>query len=128
LSADRIILEGLAFYGYHGVKAEEKSLGQRFLVDLALEFDLGPAGRSDDLALTIDYGEAYRLARETVEGTSRDTLEAVAEALAAGLLDRFGRLEAVTVRVKKPCAPITGAHFGMVAVEIVRRRQDQGRA
>ena len=34
---DRIELEGLAFYGYHGVRPEEKSLGQRFEVDLKLE-------------------------------------------------------------------------------------------
>ena len=127
MTADSIRLEGLAFYGYHGVKAEEKSLGQRFLVDLVLRLDLGPAGRSDDLTLTIDYGEAYRLVRELVEGTSRDTLEAVAEEIAAALLDRFSRLDAVTVRVKKPGAPIAGAHFGMVAVEIVRHRPEAQR-
>ena len=124
MSADCILLEGLTFYGYHGVKAEEKSLGQRFVIDLVLHLDLGPAGRSDDLRLTIDYGEAYRLVRELVEGTSRDTLEAVAEGIAAALLDRYGRLEAVTVRVKKPGAPIAGAHFSMVAVEILRRRPE----
>ena len=122
MSADRIRLEGLAFYGYHGAKPEEKSLGQRFVVDLLLQLDLGPAGRSDDLALTVDYGEAYRLVREIVEGASRDTLEAVAEGVAAALLDRYPRLEAVTVRIKKPAAPIAGAQFSMVAVEIVRRR------
>jgi dihydroneopterin aldolase len=128
MSGDRILLEGLAFYGYHGVKTEEKRLGQRFLVDLGLELDLGPAGRSDDLSLTIDYGEAYRLVRGLVEGTSRDTLEAVAESIAAELLERFGRLSAVTVRVSKPGAPIAVAHFGMVAVEIVRRRAEPGGA
>ena len=122
MTADSIRLEGLAFYGYHAVKAEEKRLGQRFLVDLVLQLDLGPAGRSDDLALTVDYGEAYRLVRELVEGTCQDALEAVAEVIAAALLERYDRLEAVTVRVKKHGAPIAGAHFSMVAVEIVRRR------
>jgi dihydroneopterin aldolase len=121
---DRILLQDLAFYGYHGVRSEEKSLGQRFLVDLELTLDLAPAGRSDDLGLTLDYGEAYRVVRELVEGPSRDTLEAVAEETAAALLDRFQRLQAVLVRVKKPGAPIAGAHFGTVAVEISRRRSD----
>ena len=122
MTSDRILLGDLAFYGYHGVKPEEKTLGQRFLVDLSLSLDLGPAGRSDDLALTIDYGEAYRLVRDVVEGASRDTIEAVAEAVAAALLARYQRLEEVTVRVKKPGAPTAGAHFGLVAVEITRRR------
>lgn len=122
MSPDRILLEDLAFYGYHGAKPEEKTLGQRFLVDLALLLDLGPAGRADALELTVDYGQAVRVVRERVEGLSRDTIEAVAEDVAAALLERFPALDGVTVRVKKPGAPIAGAHFGMVAVEITRRR------
>jgi 7,8-dihydroneopterin aldolase/epimerase/oxygenase len=115
-------VEDLACYGYHGVKPEEKALGQRFLVDLTLRLDLGPAGRSDDLGLSVSYSEAARLARERVEGPSRDTIEAVAEEVAAALLERFPRLEGVTVRVKKPAAPIAGVQFGLVAVEVSRER------
>ena len=33
---DVIELRGLAFYGYHGALPEERSLGQRFVIDLAL--------------------------------------------------------------------------------------------
>jgi 7,8-dihydroneopterin aldolase/epimerase/oxygenase len=124
---DRILLRDLAFYGYHGVHQEEKRLGQRFRVDLALELDLALAGREDSLAATIDYGVAYRVVREVVEGPSRDTIEAVAEASAAALLDRFSQLEAVQVRVSKPGAPIAGAVVGLVAVEIERRRVERTR-
>ena len=122
----RILLRGLTFYGYHGVKAEERKLGQRFVVDLTLGLDLGPAGRSDDLGLTVDYGEAYRAVRELVEGPSVDTLEALAEAIARALLGRFRRLDSIIVRVEKPGAPIAGARFDTVAVEITRRRGGDG--
>ena len=37
---DRIILEGMQLYGYHGANPEEKSLGQPYTVDLAVELDL----------------------------------------------------------------------------------------
>ena len=124
--SDRILLQGLTFYGYHGVKAEEKSLGQRFVVDLTLGLDLGPAGRSDDLALTVDYGEVYRAVRERVEGPSQATLEALAETIAGALLERFRRLDSVVVRVDKPGAPIAGARFDTVAVEITRQRGGEG--
>ena len=120
---DRILLEGLSFYAYHGVRSEEKTLGQKFVVDLALELDLAPAGRSDDLSLTLDYSEVYRLVRDQVESASRDTIEAVAEQIATALLQSDERLEAVQVRLKKPEAPIAGAHLAWVAVEIVRRRE-----
>lgn len=121
---DRILLEGLAFYAYHGVKSEEKTLGQRFELDLALELDLHRAGSLDDLSQTVDYGEAYRVAREQVEGTSRDTIEAVAEQVAAALLERFSAVEAVSVRIKKPWVPIPNAHLAWAAVEIERRRSE----
>jgi dihydroneopterin aldolase len=119
---DRILLRDLAFYGYHGVHAEEKRLGQRFRLDLTLELDLTAAGRSDRLESTIDYAEAYGVVRAVVEGPSRDTIEAVAEASAAALLGRFAQLESVLVRVSKPGAPIAGAQVGSVAVEIERKR------
>ena len=72
--------------------------------------------------------ETARLARERVEGAGHDTIEAVAEEVAAALIERFPALEEVTVRVKKPSAPISGVQFGMVAVEVRRERtQTAGR-
>ncbi len=119
---DRILLRDLAFFAYHGVKPEERTLGQRFLVDLELRLDLRAAGASDNLSLTVDYGQAYRVTREVVEGPGCQTIEAVAERVAAALLAHFPALREVVVRVKKPWAPIAGAHFGVVAVEITRTR------
>jgi dihydroneopterin aldolase len=51
---DRIELRGLRALGTHGVLPEEKERAQPFEVDLALEVDLRPAGRSDALADTVD--------------------------------------------------------------------------
>jgi 7,8-dihydroneopterin aldolase/epimerase/oxygenase len=124
---DRILLQNLVFYGYHGVRSEEKSLGQRFGVDIELQTDLSAAGRSDDLGLTVDYSQVFEVVRETVEGPSRDTLEAVAEAAAVALLERFQRVQSVVVRVTKPGAPIKGAQVGSAAVEITRQRQTESR-
>ncbi|MBI4312116.1 MAG: dihydroneopterin aldolase, partial [Chloroflexi bacterium] len=47
LPLDSILLEGMAFYGYHGVNPEERALGQRFVVDLQVYLDLSRAGASD---------------------------------------------------------------------------------
>jgi dihydroneopterin aldolase len=117
---DRIILEGLTFYGYHGAHPEERSLGQRFVVDLTLERDLRPAGEADDLALTTNYSAVYRIVRRVVEGPPCNLVEAVAERIAAAVLAEVGGA-AVTVRVAKPWAPVKGMTEGRVAVEITRR-------
>ena len=53
---DRILVSGLREMGVHGVLAEEQERAQPFGVDLELLVDLAPAGASDALADTVDYG------------------------------------------------------------------------
>ena len=119
--SDRILLNGMVFYGYHGATSQEKELGQSFVVDIELEVALTTPGESDDLKDTVDYSEVYRAVKETVEGPSHNLLESVAERLAQKLLHTFS-LEGVTVRVTKPHVPIKGAVLEGAGVEIHRRR------
>jgi 7,8-dihydroneopterin aldolase/epimerase/oxygenase len=124
VDTDCILLEGLTFYGYHGVKEAEAELGQPFVVDLALWLPLRAAGMSDDLGLTVDYSDVYRTAQAVVEGDRCRLLEAVAERLAAAILGRYP-VYAVRVRLNKPQAPLRGAVFSRVGVEITRVRQGE---
>jgi len=117
---DKIILEGMEFFGYHGVLPEERSLGQRFIVDLDLELDLKPAGVADDVSRTVDYAAVFELVEKSVTERSYFLIEALAEDIANRVLVQFP-VEAVVVRVKKPQAPIAG-HFASMAVEIRRSR------
>ena len=104
---DKIILEGMEFYGYHGVRPEEQVLGQRFIVDLELELDLRPAGESDDPGRTVDYAQVFELAESVVRGRPYRLIESVAEAIAASVLEALP-VAGVRVRVKKPQAPVPG--------------------
>ncbi|MDE2859966.1 MAG: dihydroneopterin aldolase [Chloroflexota bacterium] len=120
--ADRIILKGMTFYGYHGATPHEKERGQPFVVDIEMELDLSRPGRSDDLRDTVDYSAVYGVVREVVEGEGRNLLESVADGLAQRLLRDFP-LDTVTVRVAKPHVPIHGAMLESAAVEVHRRRE-----
>jgi dihydroneopterin aldolase len=122
---DAILLRGLTFYGYHGARAEEHALGQRFVVDLRLELDLRLAGLSDDLADTVDYSRVHRAVAEILEGEPRNLIESVGERIAAALLDQFPPLRLVHVTVSKPGAPLPGATAGSVAVELSRARPER---
>jgi|TARA_B100001013_G_scaffold337743_1_gene258123 dihydroneopterin aldolase len=119
---DRIVLEGMQFYGFHGVNAEEKSLGQPYVVDLAVEMDLSIPGKSDRLEDTVSYTHLYRSVRKVIEGESRNLLEAAAENVAIRILDEFP-VKAVQVRVKKPRPPIKGSFVENAVVEIYRVRE-----
>jgi dihydroneopterin aldolase len=86
---DRIILNGMQFYGYHGVMPAEQELGQPFIVDLELSCDLREAGRKDDLTKTIDYSQVFELTQQIVTGEPCLLIETVAERIAASVLGEF---------------------------------------
>jgi dihydroneopterin aldolase len=117
---DKIVLTGMRFYGYHGVYPEESRLGQSFLVDVELHANLRPAGLSDDLRQTIDYGRVYATVKSIIEGRPFKLIEAVAEHVAGQVLEGFPVTE-VVVRVHKPKAPIPGS-IDCVTVEVCRQR------
>lgn len=56
---DKLILRGLQFHGFHGVKLEEKKLGQKFVIDVDAWMDLSNAGKSDDISDTVSYTAIY---------------------------------------------------------------------
>ena len=119
--SDRIVLAGLAFEARHGVNDWEKEQAQRFEVDVELGLDLRPAGRSDELERTVDYRGVYETVRSIVEGPSRDLIEALAEAIATGLLEANPQVGEVVVRVRKPEVRL-GGPLDHAAVEITRGR------
>jgi dihydroneopterin aldolase len=94
-----IELSGLEVFGYHGVNEHERRDGQRFLYDLALE--VGEAGSSDRIEDAVDYREVAACVRDVSESRAFHLLEALAAAVADGLLERFP-VERVRVRVRKP--------------------------
>lgn len=120
--SDRIVLHRIAIYAYHGVLAEEERIGQRFYVSLDCCLDLSEVGLTDSLQRGVSYADLAELA--TRIGTQRRfrTIEALAETIARESLSTFPRLEAVTVRVEKPGAPVPTILDG-ISVEITRRRQ-----
>ncbi len=115
----------MAFYGYHGDRPEERSLGQRFIVDLEVGANLSPAGESDDLDQTINYAELYQETKAIVEGEPLRLIEALAERVAGAAL-RHERALWVRVRVRKPGVAIPGSLEG-ASVEILRHRERSSR-
>jgi 7,8-dihydroneopterin aldolase/epimerase/oxygenase len=119
--SDRIVLANMRFDGRHGVHEWERAATQPFEVDVELVADLRAAGELDDLALTVDYGRVFDLVKDIVETRTYFLLEAIAEAIATSVLERFGQAEAVIVRVRKPKVRLSGP-LDYAGVEIERRR------
>lgn len=116
--SDRIELRGLRVWGRHGVLPEEAERGQVFVVDCTLELDLSAAAESDDLADTVDYGALAAELSAVVRETRYDLIEALAGHLVRAALGD-ARVDAATVRVAKPHAPVAD---DLVEVAVTVRR------
>jgi dihydroneopterin aldolase len=121
MNKDKIILKNMAFYGYHGVLAEESSLGQKFFVDATLYLDTQIAGIKDDLDSSVSYAEVYEIIKDVVENKRYKLLEALAENLTISVFEKFERIQSMKVQIKKPEAPVPGI-YDYFAVEIERQR------
>ena len=121
---DRIVLKGIRFHGYHGVIEAERQLGQKYEVDLELTTDLSVAGRTDDLAHTIDYAQVVQLVIEIGTQQSFQLFEALAETVAEAIFTQF-EIEEVRITVKKLSPPIEPT-LTYAGVEIHRKRKSDG--
>lgn len=117
---DRVALRGLRVRGRHGVLAEEKALGQWFVVDVVLHLDTRAAAADDDLSRTVHYGVLAEDVAAVVAGEPFDLVETLAQRVADVAL-ASGEVTAVDVHVHKPEAPVT-VPFDDVVVSIRRWR------
>ena len=118
---DRIVVPELRLQARVGVGEEERARPQGVLLALELHLDLSRAGASDDLADTVDYEAVCELAQQVVRSKTFLLIEAMAQAVATALLERFTVTE-VRVRVRKPRALV---RWGVPYAEVeVRRRRD----
>jgi dihydroneopterin aldolase len=102
---DLIELRGLRLTGICGALPEERDRAQPLEVDLDIGADLRPAGRSDALVETVDYGAVVDAVEAVVTGGRPQLLEHLAEGIAAAVL-ALDRVEVVTVAVRKLRPPV----------------------
>ena len=120
---DSIHISGLRLYAYHGVNPEEKENGQMFLLDIICRLPLYVPCQTDRVEDTVSYAKVLKTARAAFLSDKFDILERAAQVVADAVLGGFPAVKEVTVRVKKPYAPIQ-ADFDYTAVEITRERTD----
>jgi len=116
-------ITGLALYAHHGVLETERSLGQRFYLDLALTVEIGDAARSDEIGDTVHYGHVIESAALIFTDRTFKLIEAAANAVAGSLLDHFPKIMAIAVTVHKPSAPVA-AIVEDISATVERRRND----
>lgn len=119
---DTIWIKGLELFAYHGVNPEEKRDGQTFLLDIVMKADLEQARHSDDLNDTVNYAAVRKTVQKVFTENRFDLIERAAQAVCDAVLAEHGRVEEITLLLKKPEAPMN-AKFEYVAVELTVKRE-----
>jgi dihydroneopterin aldolase len=121
--ADKIIISGIRFHGFHGLTALEKEIGVRFSIDLEMERDLLKASNSDALGNTIDYRRVHEIVLDIGRNESYRLLEKLAGRIASEILNQL-EIDQVTVKVKKE-TPVLDGIVDFVGVELTRKRKKE---
>ena len=119
--SDQILITGIHGFGFHGLFEHERSDGQDFYVDLALEVDLEAASRTDSIQDTVNYGEITDLVVAQITSNPVSLIEKLAGRIAEQILNSYMKVNSVTITVHKPQAPVA-ASIKDIAVQITRTR------
>ena len=115
---DRIELDRITCYAYHGYTSEEARLGQRFEVTVEVFLDLRPAAGLDELGSTLSYHDLFDAVYKAATETRFKLIEALGQHVADLIFEQF-KVPAVRVKIRKPNPPIP-EYYGSAIVEISR--------
>lgn len=112
---DKIFLNDLKIDTIIGIYDWEREVTQTLRFDFEMDYDIGPAAASDDIAQTLDYGAISKAVVSFVEHSDYQLIEALAEDLAALLLSRFP-IAKLILSLTKP-VKLHGQNFAKIVIE-----------
>ncbi len=118
---DRIILQDIVCQANVGVSEQECAKEQAVLVDAELFLDLKPAGKTDSLALSVDYVAVHQTVKKSAGGRSYQLLETLVEDAAKALFQAFA-VSRVVVRARK--RDLKGPDGPLHAIVEITRQRD----
>ena len=107
-----ICLDNLQFHSFHGLHEEERILGNKFVVNVALSIEAG--NQINAIDQTIDYELLYMIIKTRMEQPT-PLLETLAGELADRIMASDQRIKNVSVTIQKKYLPIAGTE-GSVSV------------
>lgn len=102
----KVALEGVRFFAYHGYYPEEQKVGNEFLVDIETE-TVVEENLKDELSDTVNYERLFEIASFEMK-TPRKLLETVAHRILKTILAEFSQLAKVRVGIRKLNLPVKG--------------------
>ncbi len=113
---NKVIVEGIKLYAYHGCMEEEARLGGNYIVDVIVETDFNEAAKTDDLSKTVDYVAICEIVKAEMAIRSK-LIEHVGKRIVDRIKKELKGILKVKVKVTKLNPPINGV-VSSVSIEI----------
>ena len=102
-----IALHGAEFFAYHGFYPEEQKLGNKFIVDVEVDFVPPTDLKADKISNTVDYELLHKIIDKQMKRT-RKLIETVAQAIASKIKEQYPFVKTIRVTIKKLNPPLKG--------------------
>lgn len=115
-----ILLQNLRFHAFHGVLPQERTVGNDYVVNLRIRYDVTQAMQTDQVENTLNYAEIYQLVKEEMAVPSA-LIEHLTGRIGQRLLEQFAAIQHLTLRIVKITPPM-GADCDGAGVEVTLSR------
>lgn len=113
MKPDRVFIEDLRIQTVIGIFDWEREITQTISLDLQMAFDITAAGKSDDIADTLDYKAVSKRLIQLVESSEFQLVEALAEQCANIVLTEFP-VQWLYLKLSKPGAVRDSSAVGVI--------------
>ena len=113
MKQDRVFIEDLRIQTVIGIFDWEREITQTVSLDLQMAFDITAAGKSDDIADTLDYKAVSKRLIQFVESSEFQLVEALAEQCANIILTEFP-VQWLQLKLSKPGAVRDSSAVGVI--------------
>ena len=115
----KVALNEVRFFAYHGYYPEEQRVGGEFIVDVETEFEVFMTG-DDDLSKTVNYEGIFNITEDEMKSTKK-LLETVAYNILDRIKNEFLIISSIRVSIRKMNPPLKG-QVGSSQVELIYKR------
>ncbi len=102
-----IFIKEARFHSYHGVMAQEQSVGQDYLVSVRCGVDMMVAMQQDKLEQTLNYAVLYEVLKREMAIASQ-LVEHVAGRIAKSVFETFPQVTTLDLTITKQNPPMGG--------------------
>lgn len=119
---DKVSVEGIRLYAYHGCLDEEGKIGTEYIIDVHIWGNIAPSFASDDLNETMDYVTVNQIVERHVLKRAK-LIETVAHRILKDLFYEMSKVAKAQIKLSKMQPPING-DVKSVSIELMRQRSD----